>query len=248
MKSISSVVTLLAAAAISVGGLKADNLVTYSSRAGFGGNDTLDWGQLGACNQNVAATFNATSAGGLNLTGSLASDHVRENKQRDISGNSGCPYDGWYGNFAAGDNLVWTGITGAAPVTLNFASSISGVGFQIQSDHSGNFTAQIDAYNGATLLGSFSGNGVSAYTADNSAIFLGLRDLSGSNITSLVISLTSAPGNSITDFAFNQLSLDDHVGALTPAPEPSMVGIALVLFLGMVAFAHRWKTMLQRCE
>jgi hypothetical protein len=246
MKAISSVLTLLAAAAISVGGLKADIMATYTSRAGFGGNDTLGWGQLGACNQNVAPTFNATSAGGLNLTGSLASGHAKETIERDSSGNSGCGYDGWYGNFAAGDNLLWNDGTGAGPVTLNFGNSIAGVGLQIQSTTSGNFTALIDAYNGANLLGSFSENGVSAYTADNSAIFLGLRDLSASNITSLKISLTSAPNNTITNFAVNQLSLDDQV-PFAPTPEPSSVGM-LGLVLGVVALAYLRKKMLQRCE
>jgi hypothetical protein len=225
-------------AAMSVGSLKADIFMSFSSRAAFGGNDTVDWGQLGPCNQNVAPTFNATSAGGVNLTGSLASGHAQLTKERDGAGNGGCGFDGWFGNFAAGDNLLWTGSTGTGPVTFNFGSPLARIGFQIESAVAGNFVARIDAYNGATLLDSFSENGVSAYTADNSAIFLGLRDLSGSNVSSLVISLTSATNNNVANFALNQLSLD----TLAPVPEPSIIGMFAFVF-GIVALVYRKEMM-----
>jgi len=76
----------------------------------------------------------------------------------DIQSPPGCAYDGWFGNFAPGDNLLWTATplgAGAGPITLGFSSAVSGAGLQVQTDIYMAFTATIDAYDGATLLGSF---------------------------------------------------------------------------------------------
>jgi hypothetical protein len=95
------------------------------------------------------------------------------------------------------------------------------------------FTAEIDAYNGATLLGTFSEVGVSTETEDNSASFIGINDLSGSDITSIVIGV-----NGTGDFAVNQLSL---LTSNNTVPEPLSVGMALLLGLGVVGAARRWR-------
>ncbi len=233
-----STLLLTASAAIalaSAGVLSADTTVGTTTRAGY--NDSTNWGQLGACNQSVAPTFTATSAGGLTVTGSEASGHVEE----DIQVAPGCSYDGWNGNFAQGDNLLYTGAAysvGHGPVTLGFSSAVSGAGLQIDSNAYGSFTATIDAYDGATLLGSFTENGVMNGNADNSAIFIGINDLTGPNITSIVIGETDSFATS-GDYAVNQLSLLTNTSTV---PEPSSVGMALLLGLGVIGAARRWKT------
>jgi len=172
----------------------------------------------------------------VTVTGSEATGQAVE----DVQSPPGCPsYDGWNGNFAPGANLLWTGYNGSlGPLTLGFSSPVSGAGLQIMSDYYGAFTAEIDAYNGATLLGTFTEAGVSNGNADNSAIFIGINDLSGPNITSIVISESDAirPG----DFAVNQLSL--LTTSTTSTPEPSSVGMALLLGLGVIGAARRWRT------
>jgi hypothetical protein len=232
-----STLILTATAAIalaSAGVLSADTTVGTTTRAGY--NDSTDWGQLGACNQSVAPTFTATSVGGLTVTGSDASGHVQEDIQRNADNTGGCTYDGWYGNFAPGANMLYTGFedsVGSGPITLGFSSPVSGAGLQIGNSPYGAFTATIDAYNGATLLGTFTEVGVETNAADNSAIFIGINDLTGPDITSIVIGV---PGG---DFSVNQLSLLTNANTV---PEPSSVGMALLLGLGVIGAARRWGT------
>jgi len=162
---------------------------------------------------------------------------VQEDIQRNADFTGGCAYDGWYGNFAPGDNLLYTGAAfsvGSGPITLGFSSAVSGGGLQIMTDAGGAFTATIDAYNGATLLGTFTESGVATNLADNSAIFIGINDLTGPDITSLVIGV-----NGTGDFAVNQLSLLTNANTV---PEPSSVGMALLLGLGVIGAARRWGT------
>jgi hypothetical protein len=239
--------TLLTAATLSVGGLKADTIADFSSRAGFSGNDALDWGQSGTCQPSVAAPVNATSTGGVNVTASPATgSSFAITQQMTATGGGGCPsFDGWRGNFAAGDNLLWTDGGATGPIKLTFNQAISGVGFQIESAVSGDFTAEIAAFDSSNnLLGTFSESGTSAFTADNSAIFLGLQDQTGMNVSSVVISLTAATSGNVSNFAINQLSLD----TVASAPEPSSLAITLGLVVGLVALAYRRKKRLQLSE
>lgn len=62
---------------------------------------------------------------------------------------------------------------------------IGGVGFQIQSDHSGNFTAQIGHMKARLYAGASPRMVAQAILPTTQRLFW-LRDLSGSNITSLV--------------------------------------------------------------
>ncbi len=179
------------------------SIVLITNRADAG-SDLADWGQLGSSFTPIPNPFNATSTGGVGITGTFA---CCGGERRD-QGN------GWAGNFANGDHLVWT--EGNGPLTLSFSTPLSAVGAQIQADYFGAFTAQIQAYNGNTLLGTFSESGNSTSNGDNSAIFIGVKD-STAEITSIVFSLTSC-SNACTDFAINQLSLTSSGGQQVPEP------------------------------
>jgi len=177
---------------------KADNLQLFINRADFGGDDVADWGQLGPCSTSIPNPFSATSVSGLGITG------VFDRGVGQVVVQTVC---GWFGNFASGDVLVWTNApSGRGPLTLSFSAPIVGAGAKIQADDFGPFTGLIEAFSGDVSLGFVTEDGNSTPRGDNSAIFIGVKDLDGPNITSLVISLTAAP-ISTTDFAINQLSL-----------------------------------------
>jgi len=186
----------------------ADVLMGQVDRGLFNGNDFVDWGSLGPAITLVTNPVTTTSNGGLSLN---VSEPVGTDFTRVDQGN------GWDGNFAPGDSLLWTsfGDPGPGPITIDFASPISGAGAQIQDNRHSTFLATIDVYNGGTLLGSFTeaGPGFSTPQGDNTAIFIGIKDLSGANITRLVFS------TDVEDFAINRMDLLTQ--NTTPVPEPS---------------------------
>ena len=89
---------------------------------------------------------------------------------------------------------------------------MSGAGAFIQSDGPAQFTANIQAFNGGTSLGSF------PVTSDPSgdATFIGVLDSTAANITKVTFSVTSCTGD-CTDFAIDTVSLKVPGGA-TPTP------------------------------
>lgn len=200
----------------------ADTLVGVTTRTG---NDSADWSQLGSPETPVPNPFNAMTAGGIAITGSFAGGG---NGQVMQEGND------WGGNFALNDYLLWTNSPGQGPLTLSFSKGVSQVGAQIQADFYGSFTAEIAAYNGNTLLGTFSEAGNSTGDEDNSAIYLGIKDLDGANITSIVISLTDC-AQDCADFAINQLSLTTGGGGNVPEPASLLLLGSGLLSLGGIA-------------
>jgi hypothetical protein len=192
------VLSVLLLMAVSIA--KADDLQLFTNRGDFGGDDSADWGQLGPAFTPIPNPFAAFSNGaGLSITGAFAGGGVGQVQVQT--------FGGWNGNFASGDNLVWTNFPGQGPLTLSFDSPQVGAGAQIQADFYGPFTAKIEAFNGDTSLGSFTENGNSTPASDNSAIFIGVKDLDAANITAVVFSLTASAGD-LMDFAINRLSLD----------------------------------------
>jgi uncharacterized protein (DUF2141 family) len=178
-----------------------DSLVGVTSPAGQAANDSVSWGQLGADGTLLAAGFNATSGKGLAVTGSLTGANSI------VSVACAAAPCSWQGTgFAAGDRLVWTSdlaVGGNGPLTLNFGTKVSGAGAFIQADGPGQFTAQIQAFNGTTFLGSFT---VTSNATGNAA-YIGILDQTGANITSVVFSLTSCVG-ACSDFALDTLNLN----------------------------------------
>ncbi len=98
--------------------------------------------------------------------------------------------NGWEGNFAPGDELIWTQDE-AGPMDIFFNSPVFGAGAQIQRDMYGAFNAQIDVYDAAAVfVMSFNLAGLSNPNGDNGAIFLGVLDTSA-NIGRIVYSVDS---------------------------------------------------------
>jgi len=205
-------VLFLAALALVLSGVaqaEASTLVT--TRAGLGGTDFIDWGQLGPTFTNVASPATVTSNLGVTVT--VSQDNNNSFQRRD-QGN------GWGGNFTNGDKLLWNAGNGPT-MTLDFGSTgIAAGGANIQADFFGAFTARLSAYDASNvLLGSVTENGTSNGNGDGSAIFLGLQD-STADIHKLVYSLDS--GTNPNDFAINRFDFT----TTAPTPEPSTLLIA----------------------
>jgi hypothetical protein len=180
------------------------------------GNDSANWGQLGACGTTIPASFSATSTAGVGITGTLAGDG-------QVRVQSTC---GWGGNFASGDSVLWT--EGNGPLTLAFSKGVLGAGAQIDADLFGAFTAMICA-NGTEFCFSESGDITGA--GDNSSIYIGLLDTTP-GITSITFSLVGGS----TDFAINQLSLTNGVSM---TPEPSSLLLFGTSLLGLAPFRRK---------
>jgi hypothetical protein len=179
-----------------------DNVILVTSQAAQGANDSVSWNQLGADGTLLAASVSATSANGVAVTGSLAGPNSTPSV---VCAATVCSWTGT--GFAAGDTLLWTSDAangGNGPLTLALGKSIAGGGALIQADSPGQFTAQIQAYNGATLLGTLSVTS----DANGDPAYIGVQDQTGANITSLTFSLTNC-ASTCTDFALDTAYLND---------------------------------------
>jgi len=190
-------------------------LTFVTSRPALGGNDYVDWGVLGSAYTVVSNPFTVTSNGGLSMSVSKPGGPFERRDQ----GN------GWSGNFAPGDHLIWTRDEIGA-MTIEFAVPVLGAGAQIQRDAFGSFTGTIQAYDSLNnLLGSFNLTGYSAFSNNNSAIFLGVLDNSPS--IKKIVFMTDGGSQ---DFAINRLDLVTQGGPVIPEP-----GTMLLMGIGGLA-------------
>jgi hypothetical protein len=179
-----------------------DTMTGVSSKASQGSNDSVLWSQLGADATVLAASVKATSGTGVTVNVGFAGPNSLASAVCAAT-----PTCSWSGTgFAAGDRIIWTADAaagGTGPVTLSFGTSVSGAGALIQADEPGQFTAQIQAFNGSTLLGSFS---VTSNTAGD-AVYVGILDQTGANITSVTFSLTAC-GSADASCVLSDFGLD----------------------------------------
>ena len=181
-------------------------------------NDSTSWAGLGSDGTTIPSPFHATSADGIAITGTLAGGS-------GLVAVAGVSWTPVIPPFVAGDRLVWTlnntTNTGTAPLTLAFGTAVLAGGLEIQSDVPGMFTADVQAFNGGTSLGT------EMLTSDvaGDPIFIGAKDTTA-DITSLVFSCTGACGNN--DFAV------DTLVSVNPQPVPApLIGFGLPVFLAV---------------
>ena len=166
-----------------------------TSRNALGANDYYDWGTLGSSLTTVNNPSTVTSNLGNNATISQVGGNFEIRQQS---------YSWWAGNFAPGDNLLYTNDNGG-PITIAFANPVFGAGAQIQANDYESFTANLTAYDVSNnSLGTFNLPGLSNMSSNNSAIFIGVKD-STASIAKLTFSVpdTDYP----EDFAINRVSV-----------------------------------------
>ena len=198
-----------------------------TSRAALGGNDFVDWGQLGPSGTETGGnSFVASSSLGVAATVSKPANTFFTFDAADYGGNLGGNV--LFSNFEPGS---------VSPFSLVFGSSQARVGAQIQANDFGAFTGRISVFDvGNLLLETWDFGGLSNGNQDNSAIFLGVTR-AGADIGRVQFSLVGAQN---AEFAINRLDLNVQGtggggGGTNPAPEPAslaLVGLGLLGLLG----------------
>ena len=202
--------------------VNAQSIVT--SRAALGATGFFDWSVLGPTFTGVAnptGGIAGTTTGGITATVSRSTAGIMERRDQ---GN------GWSGNFAAGDALIWTRDQPGF-LRIAFSSAVGGVGAQLQQDSFGAFTGVLRVFNGATLLNTFNLAGTGDSNGDNSAIFLGAQ---GAPITAIEYQMSDIN----QDFAINRLS----IRSTSVVPEPStyaLLATGLVALMGVTRRRRR---------
>jgi hypothetical protein len=207
--------------------------VLITSLAALGATDDATWGQLGGDRTVLGASFSANSVNSTVISGEFA------NGAGSVV-SVVCfvlPSCSWLPSppgFSAGDSLIVTsngtgGSTG--PLSLSFPAA-KGAGLELQVDVPGTFTAQLSAFNGATLIATFT----AASNAAGDPLFIGALDTSA-DITKITVNLSACGGLgcNVNDFAVNTLYLNASTG--TTLPEPSSV----LLLGGGLAAALGWR-------
>ncbi len=214
-------VAAVLAAALTAGARRADaSTIGVTSANALYNTGQLDWGVLGPSFTGVPDGFSTPvpGIGGLTITGTQAGGGDFERVDQG-------PLD-WNGNFAPGEELLWSLFSG--PMTFTFNAAITGFGLQIAADDFGTFAARIEAFDVSNAsLGFFTTSGVASNAGDDSAPFLGLLS-NTADIRRVTLSLTTS-GNGAgdpTDFA-----ISSPVIQAEPVPEPA----TLVLFGSAVA-------------
>ena len=215
-------------ALVAIGTTQADAALMSWNGTSPAPNDSTSWAGLGPDGTALGATFTATSTAGNTITGSFAGGS-------GLVAVAGVSWTPVVAPFVAGDHLVWTfnnaTNTGTAPLTLAFGTAVLAGGVEIQSDAPGLFTAQVQAFDGATSLG------IENLTSDAAGdpIFIGAQDTTA-DITSVVISCTGACANN--DFAVDTLLSINPQAPPPPTPEP---GTLALLGSSLLGFAALWR-------
>jgi hypothetical protein len=208
-------------------------IVQAFTRADITPTETVPWTVLGG---DLAVVPNpssfATVSGGLTTWSQAAGP-----AERRTEGST------WFGNFAIGDAVLYTGNStlgppSTGPMELDFSTPVSGVAFQIQDFNYGPFTSQIEVFaaDDTTLLALFTNAGTSSGAEDNSAIVLGAYDNTGAGTIGR-IRFTDTVGVAGPDnFGINQLSL-----AAAAVPEPSTLALTGLGMLGLGVWLKRRK-------
>lgn len=210
--------------------VRADTLILFTDSRSFSANDTVDWTTIGPPGTFLGYQFSTTSEGGIAVNaatpflGPPLPPYDQLVVERECSAPSTFPCT--WGGFQTGDPLLFTGQSTGA-LTLSFGQGIIGAGLQLQANTEAPYTVTIQAFDGSgTVLGGFSMPGTWS-RVPGSAMFLGIEDTSGADITSVMLSIAGS-------YAQNGFLVNDPA-LVTTTPEPTTsftsLSAAAVLFL-----------------
>ncbi|HVM78290.1 MAG TPA: hypothetical protein VMU06_04695 [Stellaceae bacterium] len=212
------------------------NIIELTTRPASG--NTIYWNQIGVPGTTFDTTQNFVSTLGTTGIAGLSSDTTGAIVEQCCIGLSGL----WDGNFSPGDFVLSAAsksnpVTTATSLTLTFNARLQVVGAQIARNTYGDFIAEIQAFDGGTLLGTFTENGTETSSANGSAIFLGVSDATA-DVTSVVFTMAcgSDSSASCSNFGINQATIDGAEPLPVPEPAPFLLIASGLLALG---FARR---------
>jgi hypothetical protein len=216
MSKRNAIISVAVAVLIAAAPVLADSLSLITTSGSQSANDSLQWTNLGADATSLSASFQISSEKLLNVTCDLTASG---SLTAVVCPASPCSWGGVSSGMGAGEELIWTsdtGNSGNGPLTLTFNNKISGGGAFVQPDTPGQFTAQIQAFNGGTSLGTVSEQS----NQNGDPIYIGVKDTTGPNIDKLVFSLTACSG-ACTDFAVDAVALNNGDGTPSPTATPT---------------------------
>lgn len=218
-------VRLLAALSVFALGATAGTISQATTRIGLGANDIVQWGLVSDDGTFVLSPYNVVSAGGINLSAAVAGGLAIF-----VQNGSG----GYVGAFSPGDILLDSGLN-PGPITIDFATAVRGVGFNVMSLNFGAFTGTIEFFGaGNVSFGTLNVAGTSSTANDGSAPFLGGTS-SARDITRVVISTTGAG----TELTINQMSLLTTDAPGGEVPEPSTITLFSAALAGCAWMRRR---------
>jgi hypothetical protein len=215
---------------------QADSLSFSSHGATWSYNDEVYWNQLPLNSSINSGTTIATHTQGIPLTISFG---------RGTAGTTftqcgfGCGAgQDWAGDFLPGQHIlgaVTSSYTNNGNLILSFGQAIDGIGFVVEANYYGTFTAEVTLFDGSTDLGSFFEAGDSISSPGTMESFIGISDLTGADITSVHIAAFDCGGNPCSNgFAIGELLLETSPQTSTPEPA-SLAPLGLsILALGFL--------------
>lgn len=194
-----------------------------SNQAGLNANANISIAALGSNGTVMTNPFVTNTSMGDPVTFTQFSSAA----QRVDQGSS------WNGNFATGEQLLWTRFGG--PVTLDFTGpALKTFGLQIQPDVFGRFTAYVSVLDsGGTPIATFNFTGTSTNLGNDSAVFIGVGSDDPSTDFSRV-RFGILTGGNIRNFAFSSPEFQ-------VVPEPGTYALATVAVLTLAGLGRRRK-------
>jgi len=208
--------------------VRADTLTLFSDSSSFPANDTVNWTTVGPPGTFLGYQFSTTSDGGVGVDAATSFsgpplppyDQLVVEKECSAPSTFPCAW----GGFQTGDPLLFTGQS-TGPLTLSFSQGIFGAGLELQANTEAPYTVTIQAFDGSgSLLGTFSMPGTWS-RVPGSAMFLGIEDTSGADISSVTFSI-SGP------YAENGFLVNDPaLVTTTPEPATCLMSVSAVVVL-----------------
>ncbi|HME00957.1 MAG TPA: PEP-CTERM sorting domain-containing protein [Terriglobia bacterium] len=169
---------------------KADSVSAITSSAALVSPDSFSWSQMGPDGTVIPSGALVTSTSGTNQALIVFGGVTFSGLAQVQCPASPCSANG---GFNAGDTLIYTsdGTNANGPLAIFFANPVPGAGLEVQPSVPGAFTAEIQAFINGSYTSVYSVNS----DANGDPVFIGLSDLSGSNISVIGVDVTNSNSN-----------------------------------------------------